>query len=382
MTELATKAKRELLKSRHEPYWQRLDKGRYLGFRRGPDTWHVRLRDRSKKRHQSILESVVEYDEAKRAAEKWLQQMGSAPVRSAVRGTVQDALQTYLSYLCEQSREATAKIARSKFKKVVWNDPLATIRLQDMTREDFREWRERLRVGRQNRSVNRIVRDVQAGLNRAMVEGHIGDPQAWRLDPLADDIDSGGTTAVLLTPGQRQALIKAATPASGAFMRGLECTGARPGELAVATVADFDAKHGTLILSSRKGRPARLRARVVVLGQDGVDFFRIQARRKLPTARLFPNDQGMPWGRKEWAAEIRAAASIVNARARGKARIPPNTTAYSFRHSRISELLQTYSVDPLTVAMQTGTSIAMIERAYFKFIPAAMRERLSAVAEG
>lgn len=39
---------------------------------------------------------------------------------------------------------------------------------------------------------------------------------------------------------------------------------------------------------------------------------------------------------------------------------------------RISELLQAHGIDPLTVVAQTGTSLAMIERAYLRFIPSAM----------
>ena len=38
-------------------------------------------------------------------------------------------------------------------------------------------------------------------------------------------------------------------------------------------------------------------------------------------------------------------------------------------------------VDPLTVAQQTGTSIAMIEKAYMRFIPAALQQKLEAVKE-
>jgi hypothetical protein len=40
-----------------------------------------------------------------------------------------------------------------------------------------------------------------------------------------------------------------------------------------------------------------------------------------------------------------------------------------------------HAIDPLTVAAQTGTSLAMLEKAYFKFIPSAMREKLAAVRE-
>jgi hypothetical protein len=37
-----------------------------------------------------------------------------------------------------------------------------------------------------------------------------------------------------------------------------------------------------------------------------------------------------------------------------------------------------YGIDPLTVAQQTGTSLAMIEKAYFRFIPSAMKVKLEA----
>jgi hypothetical protein len=58
-------------------------------------------------------------------------------------------------------------------------------------------------------------------------------------------------------------------------------------------------------------------------------------------------------------------------------RIPTDASAYSFRHARISELLQVYGVDPLTVAARTGTSLRMIERSYFKFIRSVMLEKLA-----
>jgi hypothetical protein len=48
-----------------------------------------------------------------------------------------------------------------------------------------------------------------------------------------------------------------------------------------------------------------------------------------------------------------------------------------FRHARISELLQVFNVDPLTVAHQTGTSLAMIEKAYMRLIPQALQEKLA-----
>ena len=103
-------------------------------------------------------------------------------------------------------------------------------------------------------------------------------------------------------------------------------------------MADLDARNGTLRLMHRKGRPAKLRPRTVVLSADGVAFFKQQAKGKLPAAHLFLDPDGKPWHRKRWAEEFRAAAAIVNVRAKGKNRIPPGASAYGFRHARISEL--------------------------------------------
>jgi integrase len=378
MADLAKKSERAKLRIRRDPYWQRWSKGAYIGFRRGPDTWFARFRDRDGKQLYKPLDGAVEYDDAREAAESWFAQVGSGITRLAKRGTVKDALLAYLTYLREQGRGSTATEAEGRFKLCVYADPLADIELEDATGDDFREWRQRLRKGRQARSVNRHVRGVVAGLNRALRLGFTGNPQAWILEALSDDTEEAGETAVLLTAEQRAALVKHATAATGAFLRGLEYTGARPGELAAATVANLDSTGGTLTLYHRKGRPVRLKPRVVALTNEAKTFFAAQAKRKLPGAFLFTDPDGAQWRRHVWAREIRAAIAEVNKKARGKARIPAEASAYSFRHARISELLQVHRIDPLTVAQQTGTSLAMIEKAYFRFIPAAMLEKLDA----
>lgn len=379
MADITRKRDRDRLKVRREPYWQKLIPGGYLGFRRGADTWIARYRTRDNKQNYQAL-NASDYDQAKKQAEAYFKQMGSSAVRAVRRGTVREALETYLAVLNEQGRADAAKISEQRFRGIVWNDPIAEIPLSSLTLDDMREWRERLRPGRQARTINRHVRSIVAGLNCAHKNGHIADPSAWKLTPLADDTEDG-ETAVILSQSQRKALIEAAEPAAALFFRGLELTGARPSELAAATVADFNAESGTIKLSHRKGRPPKLRSRITQLSTDGAAFFREQAKDKLPTALLFTDAAGIQWERHEWAADIRSAMAKHNARAKGAKRIPAGTSAYSFRHTRISELLQVHGVDPVTVAAQTGTSTRMIERAYYRFIPAAMCDKLAAIRE-
>jgi len=381
MPDLSRKKEREGLAARREPYWQRLAAGAYLGFRRGPDTWLIRYRGRDKRQQYQALEAISsnDYDGAKRAAEEWCASLGAAAVRRAVRGSIKEALETYLADLKRHGRADAAKVALGQYKLAVYTDALASLELEGATKDDFLEWRDRLTEGRKPRSLNRLVRAVVAGLNRAVELGHLGNPAAWRLRPLADDTEDDGGTAVFLSPGQRKALIAAAEPFAAALLRSLELTGGRPKELAAATVGDYDGE--SLRLAHRKGRPPKLRVRHVVLSAEGVAFFDEQTKDRLPKARIFTEDGSRAWERHTWAEQFRAARDKVNEEARGKDRIPAEASAYSFRHARISELLQLHGIDPLTVAAQTGTSLRMIEQAYHRFIASAMREKLAAIKE-
>jgi len=179
-------------------------------------------------------------------------------VRTVKRDTVIAALETYLNDLRRHDREDAAETAEGRFRTALrfdyksksYRDPLAGMQLEDTTQDDFLEWCDRLRSGRLPRTVNRLVRAVSAGLNRANRLGHIGNPTTWRLEALPDDDEV--ETAVFLTRAQRSRLIAAAVPAAAAFLRGLELSGARPKELSAATAGDFDGER--LKLSHRKGR--------------------------------------------------------------------------------------------------------------------------------
>lgn len=379
VVDITRKASREKLAARREPYWLTLAKGCALGFRRGPDTWIARFTQKDLKKTYLALNGVADYHDAKKAAEEWLSQFAGSSVRSPKRGTVRAALEAYLADLRRHGRPDAATEAEGRFKLTVYDDPLAKLTLETATKDDFEEWRDRFTEGRKPRSLNRHVRAVIAGLNRAHELGHVGNPEAWRLRALADDIEDEGDTAVFLTAEQRRALLESASQAASEFLRGLELTGARPKELAGATAGDFDGQ--SLRMAHRKGRPPKLRVRHVVLGPEGIEFFTAQAKGKLPAAYLFTEDGLQEWRRHVWAREIRAAIAKHNKKAKGAKRIPPTASAYSFRHARISELLQVHGVDPLTVASQTGTSLAVIEKSYLRFIPSAMKEKLAGVRE-
>jgi hypothetical protein len=94
--------------------------------------------------------------------------------------------------------------------------------------------------GQAPRTVNRYVRSVVAALNGALDDGYVGNPGAWRLKALADDVESERNTAVSLSAPRRKAIIAAASPEVAPFLRGLELTGVRPMVLSSASIGDFD----------------------------------------------------------------------------------------------------------------------------------------------
>jgi hypothetical protein len=311
--DLTRKRERDRLSVRREPYWHRLNKGAALGFRRGPDTWVLRYTDRAsgKTKYAALEDDNLDFDQAKEKAETELGHRTKSAVRVAKRETVKAALETYLEDLRRHDRGAAAEDAEWRFKKYVYGDVLAELPLERVTRDDFEEWRERQRPGRENRTVNRQVRSVKAALNRALELGHLGNPLTWKLKPLSDDAEDTNDTAIFLTPAQRKALIADQ-----------------------AWAAD-----------------------------EGKDDDRM-------------------WTGHLWARRVRAAIEKHNnATEKEVDKIPELASAYSFRHTRISELLQVHNIDPITVAQQTGTSVAMIEKTYLKFIATAMRAKLAAIKE-
>jgi integrase len=380
MPDLSRKRARDRLSARREPYWQRLAEGAYLGFRAGPSTWIARFRARDGRHTYRALSGIQpnDYDGAKREAEEWLERMGAVGVRTARRATVRTALAAYLEDLLRHGRGEASEAAQALFKLTVYSDPLADLALERVSREDFLNWRDRLREGREPRSVNRYVSQVTAALNVATEMGYVGNSQAWKLRRLADDTEDEGT-AVFLNPVQRRGLIGAASQQACDFFRALDLTGARPGEMAATTVEDFNGK--TLKLSHKKGRPPKLQVRHVVLTEEGIAHFTRTAADQPADALLFTADDGRAWNHNSWAYAMRCAIAKHNENVKEVEKLPAGTSAYSFRHARISELLQVHGVDPLTVAQQTGTSLKMIEKAYLRFIPSAMLEKLAAVRE-
>jgi hypothetical protein len=101
MIRIATKRARDSLQPRREPYFYKLSKGRYLGFRKLPDqsaTWIARIRDEEGEQHYKSLGELSEafsFDQAKEAAESWFQDIERGVSGRNDDGTVNSADRLY-----------------------------------------------------------------------------------------------------------------------------------------------------------------------------------------------------------------------------------------------------------------------------------------------
>jgi integrase len=85
------------------------------------------------------------------------------------------------------------------------------------------------------------------------------------------------------------------------------------------------------------------------------ELFEVAAKGKPPSAPLLFRADGKVWNKDAWRWPIKEAAKDAG--------LPAGATAYTLRHSVISDLVHD-GLDLLTVAQISGTSVAMIERHY------------------
>ena len=125
----------------------------------------------------------------------------------------------------------------------------------------------------------------------------------------------------------------------------------RPGALAALTVVDFDKRTAELTIGKDKNdKPRRIQ-----LPNEAAKLLADQAKNKLPGAALFMRANGKAWNKDSWKQPIAAAVAAAG--------LPSHATAYTLRHSTITDLVKA-RLPLLTIAQISGTSAEMIERHY------------------
>lgn len=367
--DITTRAGRRSLPPRREPYWQRIDRGAYLGYRvslkGGEGTWIARWRDEDGKQHYHALPGPFEtFDQARQKAEAWFRHCDKTG--GADELTVAEACVHYVQHLRDANRGKTSDDAEGRFRKLVYDTDFGKISLNAIRPTRVKAWRDSISAsGAAPATVNRNLNVLKAALNLAHRENLVADDSGWMSVPAIAGASKSRDR--WLDAGERAALLDACPADLRAFVRGLLLTAARPGELASSTVADFNPIAGTL-----KYRSSKTEIRAVSLSTTALELCIDQSRGKLPGARLFSTADGKPWTKDRWTRPFRAAVL-----ASGIAD-PTTVVLYAIRHTAISEMVAS-GMDAFTVAKMAGTSTTMIDKHYGHLVHEKTRDRLNRI---
>lgn len=384
MADLSKVSQRDALNARREPYWQRLSPGCFLGYRPsakgGPGTWIARAYDEDH-RHYRIraLGSFAEksprdrFTVAKQAAEKFATEVERGSIADEELRTVEDA--------CRQFAKSRPD-ADARFRRFVYSDPIAKVKLDRLRRSHVTSWRERLQAtpalvsrrkagkpitrARSPATVNREMAVFRTALAAVLPLGAPNSEAAWQM-PLKPIKNAAKRRTLYLNREQRRALLGNIDSEAAPFVRALCLLPLRPGAVAALVVADFDKRTSELTISKDKAGNMRR----IVVPAAAADLFKKASKGKLPTASLFTRANGKAWDRHTWKGPIGAAAKA--------AKLPPNVTAYTLRHSTITDLV-TAGLPLLTIGQISGTSAEMIEKHYGHLIRDAAVEALARLA--
>ena len=375
---------RQALLGRREPHWQRLHTGCFVGYRPSTSkvggTWIARAYDADRLSYRlktlgdlGSLPPRERFQAAKGAAEEFARMVEAG-------GFVEDRLET-VEDACRRYAVGREDV-QGRFQRHVYGDPIAKMKLVRLRRHHLYEWRRRLEqtpamVTRRKKgpnkyrprapaSVNRDMAMIRAALNRVLAPGTPDSEAAWQ-EALRPIRNAGRQRTLYLDKQQRRSLLQKVEASAEPFVRALCLLPLRPGAVAQLTAGDFDVRTSELTIGKDKsGKPRR-----ILIPREVARLFASQAKGKPSAAPLIARPNGKPWDRSSWKLPIAKAAR--------EAELPAAATAYTLRHSTITDLVNG-GLPLLTVAQISDTSVEMIERHYGHLCRHAAVEALSALA--
>jgi site-specific recombinase XerD len=394
--QITTRAARERLAPRAEPYWRAIDTGAALGYRKtdGGGFWvaRVMIEGRYRKgalgRADDALRSegvtVLEYRQATDKAKAWAAgQHRIANGMDQEQGkpyTVADAMTAYLDAYRLRGGKAMAAVQYQVNSHIL--PALGAVRLDRLTRQRVEKWRDaiatappRLRssakpgADRRHREIdptdagatrarrataNRILTTLKAALNHAHHARRIAHDDAWKLVKPFAKVDSPRVRWI--DDAEVTRLLNACTGEFRKLVAGALLTGMRYSELTGMKTADLHANAGTISLSTSKGGKPRL----IHLTEEGRTFFAAAVAGKGSADLVLRRSDGEPWGKSHHFRPLREACA--------NAKITPAVSFHILRHTYASRLVMR-GVPIGVVAAQIGDSEAITSKHYAHLAP-------------
>jgi integrase len=204
---------------------------------------------------------------------------------------------------------------------------------------------------------------LRAALGAVLALGAPHTESAWQ-EPLKPIKNAVKRRTLYVTREQRRALVREVDPEAEAFVRALCLLPLRPGAVAALVVGDWDKRTSELTIAKDKAGEGRR----IVVPKATARLFTKSAKGKKEGSPLFTRANGKAWDKNSWKGPIAEAAKV--------SKLPPNTTAYTLRHSTITDLVAS-GLPLLTVAQISGTSAEMIEKHYGHLVRHAAVEALA-----
>jgi len=356
---IETREARLKLRAQHEPYWRLIEKGFYLGYRKGiankAGTWIARkLLDSSYKKKslgkaddygEDNKVDVLNFGNAQREARDWADK--EARKEAGVHEgpySVEDAINDYLEWY-EVHRKSYDRV-----KSVCDNHILPKLgekQVEQLKSRQIRQWHENLtkkppllktakgkdqnyreRFDPRARKVtaNRALTILKAALNRAWLDGMVPADDAWRKVKPFRGVEDPKIT--FLNEKECQRLVNACPENFRRLVQGALYTGCRYGELIKMKCGDFNTRAGiATVYDTKSGR-----TRHIPVTDVGKEFFKRMMAGRKGSGWMFMREDGEPWGRSHQIRLMKKASEI--------AKIKPPATFHTLRHTYGSALAQ------------------------------------------
>ncbi len=366
---------RELLSPRRDPYWHKIVKGQYVGYRKlkdGTGSWIARYTTSERKYKFQSLDSGIDFEEAVKQAQAFCKIEDGGGSASY---TVRDAVDAYI----DDRRAEKGKNKAEKIRKDVerhLTPALLKTPVSKLTTAQLKKWRNSMvkdsedsdAVRRSRNTANRYWSNFKACLNMAYGDGKVTSNAAWGPKKVKKFKGVESARKVFLDIDQVKALLDST---SGSFRHLCEAallTGMRYGEIASLLTEDFNQEEGTLEL-----RDGKTGGRTIFLNDVTVKAFIRYTKDKLPKAILIPKDDGTRWDKNHQQVPMQQAVIA--------AKLPAGTVFYTLRHTHISRACVA-GVQLQVLAENCGTSVEMITKHYAKFLKKDRRDMFNNVEFG
>ena len=394
---------RRKLAPRDMCHWRSLERGLHLGYRRirnGAGTWWARhyLGDRQYETESLGIAddlsdadgvAVLDYWQAQEKARNRMVQRAHAAAGKTGPYTVADAMDAYLRFLGGDGRGAyTIRDARYRDQAFI-RPKLGNTEVAALTADKLRQWRDdlvqtparaRTKKGNTQRyrkianedgqrarrsSANRIWALLRAALNHAFHEGKVSSDLEWRKVKPFKKVDAARVRYLTIAEAKR--LINAADPDFRRLVQAALQTGARYGELARLTVADFN--------SGRRYHfdPAKQIRQVAPYRADR------RGRAILSSPMRRPAGRRNHVAQSEWCALGFRPSNPTDDETVARAKITPPISFHGLRHTWASHAVMN-GMPLMVVARNLGhADTRMVEKHYGHLAPATWRMQFEKV---